>query len=407
MLKSHKNHSLTAGDRVITVAVASCFCCSAAVAADGTSSFSPYVSYTVGSDDNVLGLSNENQYLPLIGRSDGFDTTRTARGGIKGNYLVSRQRFDLTAELSKTQYSNLKALDYTGRVVQADWYWVVGNTLSGTVGTSDTQVVSTLSNFKQLTRNLRITKRTFANAGWMVTPSWRLLLNGSNYSLRYDLISQQFSNIDENNVESGISYVARSGSSIGLLVRRIDGKYPNRALFTGKDEKFQQSEIKANVDWLVSGKSRAQMLFGWTSRDSEGATFRQFSGPTARVTLTSATSGKTSVSASAWKEVAAVDDLLASYSINKGASLSPAWTVSEKFTLSADMRYEKRDIQGSSAVVTATTHSKELTSSLVATYALTRKTLVQASYYVFSRQGNAYGGSYMRHGTTLTAQYDF
>jgi exopolysaccharide biosynthesis operon protein EpsL len=405
VLNPRKHPSFSAANGLLTVALAACFGCSAAGAAED--SFSPYLSYSFGSDDNVLGLSNDSQYLRLTGRANGSDTTRTARGGVKAAYQVSRQNLDLSAELSKTQYSTFKALDYTGRDVRANWHWILGDALSGTIGTSDVQSINTLSNFQQVSRNLRTDKQTFANTAWMLTPSWRVLLNGSTYSLRYDLGWQQYSNIDENKVESGISYVAESGNSMGVLLRRMNGKYPNRALFTGKDENFEQNEAKANIDWLVSGKSRLQMLFGWTSHDTEGAFSRKFSGPTARATLTSATSGKTSVSASVWKEVTAVDDVLASYSVNKGASFAPAWSVSEKVTLSADVRYEKRDFQGSNVATTGAVYVRDRSTSLVMAYTPFRNAVVQASGFAFSRQGNAYGGAYKRRGATLTAQYSF
>jgi len=388
-------------NRILVVAVMSCVYCANAIGADNT--FEPYLGYTFGSDDNVLGLASDSQYLRLTGQADGSDTTSTARGGIRAVYQLSRQSFDLNAELSKTRYAHFQSLDYDGRNVQANWHWMIGNALSGTIGTTNVQSVGQLSNFQQLTRNLRTDGQAYGNAEWMVTPSWRVVLKGSKYALRYDLAAQQYANIDESRIESGLSYVSASGNNIGLLLQQTDGKYPNRTRFTGQNEDFQQNEIKINGDWLVSGKSRLQLLFGWTSRDSADAVSRNFSGPTARATWNWAASGKTSLIASLWKEVTAVDDVLAAYSVNKGVSLSPSWSLSQKVTMRGDLRYEKRDFQGSAIA----TFSIDRTASLTMAYAPFRNTLLQASRFMFSRQGNAYGGGYKRHGAMLTAQYTF
>jgi exopolysaccharide biosynthesis operon protein EpsL len=383
------------------IAAFNCVCVTTTALADD--SIKPYIGVTFASDDNVLGLGDESQYQRLVGRADGSDTTRMAQGGVNVIYLVSRQQFDVTAELSRTRYSYFKSLDYDGRNVKANWNWVVGDTLSGIIGTSNVRSLSRLSNFQDLSRNLRTDQQTFGNANWLLTPSWRLRVGVSSYDLHYDLASQRFANISENNVESGLSYVGASGNSVGLIVRRLDGKYPDRSLFTGKNESYQQNEAKANIDWHASGKSRVQAQFGWTSRDTMGLHPRSFSGPTARVTVDWASSGKALLNASVWKDVSAVDDVLASYSVNKGVSLSPAWGLTDKVVLRGDWRYEKRNFEGS-AVPTFDT-DRTTTASL--TYTLTRSATLQATLFKFQREGNAYSGGYARRGASLSAQYTF
>lgn len=373
------------------------------MAGSTANTFAPYIGYTFGTDTNVLGLANNDQYLPLTGQADGSDSTRTARGGINGSYRLSRQLLDVNAEFSQTKYEHFQALGYNGRNLGANWHWVLGNTLSGRIGASDVQTASQLSNFQQVTRNLRTDTQTHAEAAWMITPSWRLTLGETQYTLRYDLASQYFGNIDQNKKEGGLSYVTTSASTVGLLLQETDGKYPGRAGINIPREDFQQHEAKANIDWYVSGKSRLQLLFGWTSRTSADAVSRDFQGPTARATWDLASTGKTAITARAWREVAAVDDVLASYSINKGASLSPSWSVSEKVSLQGDLRVEKRSFQGSSVA----TYDTDRTVTLVLAYKPLRNILLQASGFTFSRQGNAYGGGYTRNGASISARYTF
>lgn len=366
-------------------------------------SITPFIGIAYNSDDNVLGLSDESQYQRLIGRADGSDTARTAKGGVNVDYSISRQRFELATELSRTRYAYFKALDYDGRNVKANWNWVVGNTLSGLLTASNVRSLSRLSNFQSVERNLRTENQIFANGTWMLTPSWRLRASAGSYELKYDLESQRFSDIRENSVESGFAYVAKSGSNFGMLLRRLDGKYPGRSPLTGQNEEYRQNETKANVDWKTSGKTRMQAQLGWTSRDSVGAHPHAFSGPTARVTVDWTPSGKTLLNASAWKDVSAVDDVLASYSVNRGITLSPTWSLSEKVVLRGEWRYEKRDFQGSPAPLFDTDRN----TSVSLMYAFTRSTTLQASLFRFVRDGNAYGNGYTRRGASLVAQYTF
>ncbi|WP_312547293.1 XrtB/PEP-CTERM-associated polysaccharide biosynthesis outer membrane protein EpsL [Massilia sp.] len=377
--------------------------CMAAGGAWAQDSFMPYVAYSIAYDDNVFGLPDDIDYKALAGRASGSDTVRTAHAGLKMDYRLSRQRFEASADFSRAAYAYFKALDHSGRDLQATWHWLAGKDFSGTLGASEVRALNQLTSIDSLERNLRRTRRGHGDGAWLLTPSWRLRMGGASFQLDHDLASQRFGNISEKTWETGVDYLARSGNSIGIVAGLLNGRYPERRTADGGAERYRQRDAKFRIDWRYSGKTRLEMLLGWSARKARGARVADFSGPSARIEATWQPSGKTLVEAGLWREVAAADEVLAFYSLNTGASLAPTWLISEKTSLRAALRYEQRDFEGAPVRISDTSRSATLTLS----HAPSRALRFQLSAFAFDRNSNNRAQQYSRKGASLQAQYQF
>lgn len=383
--------------------VVSVYCSTATVSALAKDGIYPFVSYTANYDSNVFGLSNESLYPLLTGRADGGDISQTLTAGVNLGSTLARQRLDLSAGLSRTRYSNFNTLDHDGRNIRGTWNWVLGNHLSGNIGASTLRSLTPLSNFSELARNLRTIRNANADGAWQFHPSWNVRGAVSRYTVAYDLESQRYGNIEEDRSEIGMNYLARSGSSVGLMLARVDGAYPDRARFTRVDESYSQDEARARVSWIVSGKTKVQLSAGWVSRHLSGARSAGYSGPGGRLTADWAVTGKTSLNASVWRELASSDDVVAPYSVNQGVSLAPAWRMSEKVTLQGALRYEKRDFEGGAAQLADTNR----TASLTVSYSPLPSSLIQLSVFTTDREGTTPRSGFNRQGAAVNMQYEF
>ncbi|UUZ49878.1 hypothetical protein LP420_06980 [Massilia sp. B-10] len=62
--------------------------------------------------------------------------------------------------------------------LRVNWNWHLGDHLDGNLGTSYVKALAPFVNFHGRERNLRSERRQFADAGYLLHPSWRLRAGG-------------------------------------------------------------------------------------------------------------------------------------------------------------------------------------------------------------------------------------
>ncbi|MGC8000560.1 hypothetical protein, partial [Salmonella enterica] len=87
---------------------------------------------------------------------------------------------------------------------------------------------------------------------------WTVRSQVSHFGLGYDLNTQQANNFSQNLAELGLDYNPRSGSVVGVQVRKTDGRYPNDVLVGTEsiNNSFTQEDYKLKVVWLYSAKTK-------------------------------------------------------------------------------------------------------------------------------------------------------
>lgn len=296
-----------------------------------------------------LGYFHDDNLFRLPDDSPGFlgqrsDSARQAQVGLLFDKMVGRQKLFAKAQLSRVKFDVFDQLDYDGKDLQALWKWQIGNQFAGSLGANYEQTLAPYTDFRSSERNLREHRRKYFDGGWLMHPSWRLRGAASKDEYTYELAVQRPNNRDEDAAEVGIDYLPTSGSTIGLVARKIKGKYQNRRSVGGQllDESFDQDELKARISWIASGSTDVQVLAGYASRKYRALGERDASGFNGRVSATHTPRGKMKYMAAAWREFSAVESNIISYSLNKGASAGATWEVSAKVRVDANASYEKR-----------------------------------------------------------------
>jgi len=279
------------------------------------------------------------------------DTTRREQFGVALDQTISQQHLTANVNVVNVDYNRFVQLDHLDKNLAANWNWHVGNHVEGNVGLSYSQGLTPFVDFHLLAPNIRTQVNEYMDASWLFHPSWRVRAGLTHSDLSYDLASQTPGNNTQLQTELGIDYLAASGSTAGLQLRHTNADFPNpeevgtMAVFNG----YQQNELKAKIDWLLTGKTRLHFLGGWVSRTQDDFSARNFSGMNSRVSADWSPTGQVDVSAAVWREIGAVDDLSNVYSLNHGVSLASSWKYSEKVRLVAQVKYEKRDFSQSTA----------------------------------------------------------
>lgn len=291
-------------------------------------------------DDNLFRLADEHPGFD----NRRSDSARQAHAGLVFDKTYGRQKINAQAKLTKVEFEHFKQLDYNGKDVQGRWNWQLANHLEGVLGASYAQTLAPYTDFRSDDRNLREQRRRFFEGGWRFHPSGRVRAAASHDEFTYELPVQRVNNRTEDVYEIGADYLPRSGSTVGLVARKVKGKYLNRRVFGNRslDESFDQDEIKARINWIASGSTALQVLAGHARRKYTTLGERDASGFNGRVTAVYQPRGKMRYTAAAWREFSAVESNIVSYSLNKGVSAGAVWDATAKIRVDANASYEQR-----------------------------------------------------------------
>lgn len=367
----------------------------------------PFASIGYTHDDNLLRLE-DGQELDG-GRSD---NVRQLQAGFSFERPLGRQLFTGSAKASRVTFDHFNQLDYNGEDLQATWAWALGNHLTGHLGGTYSQTIAPFSDFHSNQRNLKTQKRSFYDINWLFHPRWQVHAGYTKDTFDYDLVSQNFNNRTEKATEAGFDFLAGTGSTVGLVGRRLTGTYPN-VVETGpfaREPAYTQNELKLKVLWRISDVTQLQFLGGRVKRMHELTNERDVSGTNVRGTAQWAPRERLRFSAAAWREFTAVESSVLNYALSKGASATAAWDVAAKIRLDAQLRSEKRDFNGLlAATVPITYDDKTKTASLGATYAPTQSSQVNLVYARDTRDpsNRLFSSGYRSNSVSLNASIQF
>jgi exopolysaccharide biosynthesis operon protein EpsL len=381
---------------------------SPAAQAGQNDAFHPIVALSYSYEDNLLRVP-EGQ--PAFDNTLA-DSSRSAIAGLVFDKEYGRQRLHAEGKLTKVAFSHFTQLDYDGKDVLARWNWQVGNDWSGIVSSTYNQVLAPYTDFQSSERNLRVQRNRLANAYWRIVPSWRVHAETSRTEFSYELLSQRYNDRTEDLGALGVDYLGANGSSFGIVAHKIKGKYPNKRLIntTIVDDGFEQDDVKANINWLVTGQTTVNFLGGRVKRTHASGSTNDSKGANGRLTVTQTASGHLQLNAAVWREFTALESSIVSYSLNDGVSAGAYWLLSEKTQLTANYSRETRNYIPSVPLPFAVDLSDRLaTGSLSLNYTPLQVLQLSLSVYHQTRTGIAALGTgrYKANGLTLNATAQF
>jgi exopolysaccharide biosynthesis operon protein EpsL len=366
----------------------------------------PFVAVGYTYDDNLLRLPDE--YAGITQRSDRATQTQA---GISVDRPFGRQKLTASAKVSRVTFDHFDQLNYNGKDANADLAWQLGNRFSGNLGASYIQTLTPFSDMLTDQRNLRTTRRAYASGAWQFHPSWRVRTSFSRTKYEYEMLAQRVNNRTDNVAEVGSDYIASSGSTIGLVVRQWKSEYAYPRTYSGVPllNDFTQNELKANILWNLSAVTQLQVLAGYAKRESEFLPIPSSSGLNGRASVRWAPLGKVKFNGEVWREFAAVESLVVSNSLNRGASIGATWTATGKIQATASMRRETRDFELRGTAIAEAAPDRTRSAQVGLAYTPTLSSQVSLSVFSENRDGSSLAGSssYRAKGVSINASVQF
>jgi exopolysaccharide biosynthesis operon protein EpsL len=388
------------------------FLCSTAAGAAPGDALQLYAQVGYGHDDNLLRVPDGQPSF------DGTlaDSWWTREGGLIFDKIYSRQRISVVAKMSKYDFNHFKQLNYDGKDLQATWYWQFGNHLEGKLGTTYEQVLAPYTDFRSNERNLRRTHSHVADGAWRFHSSWRVRTGFQQDKYDYELPAQRFNNRTENTGEVELDYLPASGSTIGLVARRVKGGYPfPRPIavtggFAFVNDDFTQDELKVRAFWTASGLTSIDALVGTTRRRQLSFGTGSTRGVAGRVKATYQPRGKLAYNAAVWRDFAPLESTVVSYTLNKGASVGAEWAATAKIKVNAEAIVERRNYNAREASqALGDLRDSIRTGSVRATWSPRPTLQVAAAFAHQARSGSVVlgTGSFTSNSITLSASAQF
>ena len=370
--------------------------------------FHPYVGAGAFYDDNLFRIP-DNRPAFDDRRSD---WARYLIGGFLFDKSYGRQKVYLQAKVSSVKFDHFKQIDYHGKDFLGLLDWQLGNRFEGSLGASYAETLAPYTDIRSRERNMREHRRVHWDGAWQPHPLWRARVGVARDKYEYQLQVQRVNDRTEDAFEAGIEYTPRSESTAGLVLRRVEGKYPNPRSINDMlvNDDFTQDELKAKIHWKVTGISSINVLAGYARRRHDLLRQRDAKGFNGRLTASLIPRKKLRLNAALWREFAAVESDLVSYSLNRGASAGASWDASAKLRVDAAISSERRRYQGGfAAALSADARDRLRQAQLGATWSLRPTVQLNANYAHQRRSGAAFlgNGSFKANTFSVSASAQF
>ena len=362
--------------------------------------FEVFVGGAVTHDDNVFRLSDASDPSTVLGSSSKGDTYTTTSLGFRLDLPVHRQRFLAGVRWDQHRYDRYNVLDFTDHDGHAIWKWQAGNDLAGELGYTETLELASLANIQgnvQLSRpNPLKIQREFLNAGYILTPRWRMRGEVSREKQSNEVFTEN--NIGINGADLTAGYFTPADNQVGINLRLADGNFPNGQTVGTEvfDNDYRQRTIAGVLDWNLTGHSRMSARAGWINRNYEQLSERDFDGPMYRVAYVWTPTGKFILTAIAQRDISTDEQVNTSFAYVRSVTLYPTLQLTEKFGLSGEFEWGNRDYLGDPALLlTGTTRVDQVRiSALTATYKPIRPVTLEMRLRRESRSSTLAFGSY-------------
>lgn len=303
---------------------------------------------------NIFALPDGVSPRPIYGKSSRSDTILTGLFGVSFDRQVSLQRFRLDAAVMPVKLFEYSEFDHVGYSAGGHWDWAIGRPWFGTLGARLTNRLTPFGNFFSNNKNTERRLKVYGSAGMRLTPDWAVFVGIDNETLDNSYAGVESSDYRFLSTEAGVRYFRSGATQLDFVWRRTNGDYPNRQvtdsvgnLLPGAvDNEFQQNSLLARVQFRPSNDTVFGGEAGYTRREFDNVSERDFSGPTARLFLDWKPTGAFTMRTELFRDIQSEELLTASYIDRTGIALRPSMQLTGKIVLSGIAAVSRASYEG-------------------------------------------------------------
>lgn len=396
------------------LAVAGLTLAAAHAAADAGDTLNFIAGTTIRQEDNLFRLPaslTPQAVQALIGQPSTSDQVRVGYFGIQLDKAYSQQQFHLDATASTYRYKNFSRLNFDAFDYAGHWNWHLTRHLGGKLSMDHKQTQASFASSTNYGGNNTVTteNRRF-DVDWWAHGSWHLLGAAWRYKHRNSQVNLAEDSFIQNSGETGIRYLAESGSSLTLLVRKARGEYADRALNPASllDTGFRQTDAELRMVWLVSGRSTLNGRLTHLERKHDNFAQRDYSGTAGKFDYILTPTGKLQLNVSAARAIGSYQETAHSYYVNDSLAFVPVWQISAKTALRLNLEHGRRDYLGGAVAPPALgRQDRTRTAQLSLDWSPLRALTLTGSLQHDTRSSNQANLDYEASAASIAAQLSF
>jgi exopolysaccharide biosynthesis operon protein EpsL len=321
------------------------------------------------------------------------DEIERLSAGIQGSWALARQNFELKAHADENRFQQNDNLNNLSGNAALTWDWRLGHRWYGQVGTDYARSLANFANNLVLDKDLLTQRGSLAGATFELGPHWYIHGDVRWASASHSAAVRRVDNDNIRTQKFGVELKLSSTDSVGWNYRHGNADYSGGLLVANAGSIDRSYDESSSVIWLkyaLSGKTDLNCEGGYLRRNYPNAAIGNFSGATARGTLTWHPGAKTSVALTGWRNLTAYIDAESDYFVTRGASITPSWAPTGKITTSVAVSWERQNYIGSNPTIAADPLRRDTVKSVQAnaTYAPVRALQLDLSYRREQRDSN-------------------
>ena len=251
---------------------------------------------------------------------------------------------EIHSTITQTFYRyNLSSLDASAFSYNGAWLWHFTPNWSGTISGGRSESVNNFNQFQNTNQQSFVVTNYNGNINLdgLLFGGWHLLAGGSFVQSNNSQPFQALGSYKEYGMaDTGLKYVAGSGSSISAVNRWVQGDYFDQQPdpTTLLDNRYQEQENGLKSTWYLGGKSTVNTRLSWLARRYQNFSQRDYSGPRGQITyVLGSAADKLRLNVGYTRDIAAYLTDQSSYTISNTVSIIPTWQASQKIAVRMDL----------------------------------------------------------------------
>ncbi|MCU7892176.1 MAG: outer membrane beta-barrel protein, partial [Candidatus Thiodiazotropha sp. (ex Ustalcina ferruginea)] len=314
-------------------------------------------------------------------------------GGLSYRIPVSRQILTLEVEAFNNNYDRFDFLDHTSGLVNTRWDWLYGSRWDGVVRASYVRDLQGFEESKITEKDIRDQWIFFASGNYAISSRWQLHIAAARKDQHHNLSSRQDLDRVVDRGVAEIRYKTPRRSYLGYKTVIRSAELPNQNLIAATlvENSYREYENSLTIKWVESVRLGFTGRLGYTRREYDSFSERDFSGVTWQFDLQWSPQSRYGLNALLWRDLDVYSDLVSSCVTETGGSLEGVWVVSPKLSLKADVSRKIRNYDGDPDLSQGQVSSRQdrvVGYGLSAEYAIRERLRFNLGYLVEDRESN-------------------
>lgn len=367
------------------------------------------VSASLRNDDNVFRVPDGINVATPDGELRRSDWIYTLGAGVTLEIPVSRQRFAVSYDLTRTRYGHFTNLDFDGFEARATWYWEFGRRASGTAGVSRTETRADFATSLGRTPNTLTSTRAYVSGAYPFHAEWQVNWGLSHAQGRNSDALNQVSDNDGTTVFGELRHVTGRGSYVGLqgTYTKVDFINPLVTFAGVLDSSYTQYSLGIVGAYTLGGSSSITAALSQSRREPEASGGTSTSATTGSLALNWQPTGKTTLAVSIARDFSPPENITVSGSVANTYGMVLNWRATAKVSVRAQASWQDRNYLFAANNPALRRRDKTNVQSLSATYAVLDKLSLTLSGTREQRDSDLQQAVYRTKGFGVTAELAF